>query len=265
MTREILDNKPQTNLLTDVWDQRKETFANAKAEPSEFRADELMGAMFRNGPGYHYIFDLYDLSLVHISPKVAEIHDLDPETVTFQDILNQVHPDDMPFVARAEEAAIRMFQDEIGIDKVKDYKISYCFRFRVKSGQYRLFSHQAVVLSTDNQGAISKALNIHTDISHLVSENNYQLSLIGMNGHPSYLNIDVEGPHSSAQSNNPKFSEREISVIRLIAKGLTSAEIGRRLTLSEYTIKNHRKRILKKSDCQNMSQLLSSGMLDGLL
>ena len=265
MTGETLDNEPKTTLLTEVWDKRSESFADKKTELAEFKADELMGAMFRSGPGYHYIFDLFDLSLVYISPKVAEIHDLDLEGVTFQDILNQIHPDDVPFVARAEETAIRLFQEEIGIEKVKDYKVSYCFRFRVKGGKYRLFSHQAIVLSTDERGAIGKALNVHTDISHLVARNNYQLSLIGMNGEPSYLNIEVDGQTSHTEPSKPKFSEREISVIRLIAEGLTSAEIGRRLTLSEFTIKNHRKRILKKSSCQNMSQLLSSCILDGLL
>ena len=38
-----------------------------------------------------------------MSPNIQEIHGVDPSTTTFQDILNLVHPDDMQFVAKAEE------------------------------------------------------------------------------------------------------------------------------------------------------------------
>ncbi|WGL15597.1 LuxR C-terminal-related transcriptional regulator [Microbulbifer bruguierae] len=265
MTEDSGSDKPQTELLTGVWEKRPELFTRRKTELTQFKLDELVSRVFSDGPHYHYVFDLFDLSLLYVSPEVENIHGLDAESVTFQDILQQIHPEDMDFVSRAEATAIRIFQQRIGIGKITDYKISYCFRFRVKDGSYHLFNHQAIVLSTDATGAIAKALNVHTDISHLAAENNYQLSLIGMNGEPSYLNIEVDGQLEAAQPSHPLFSKREVSVIRLVSQGLTSAEIAERLKLSEFTIKNHRKRILKKADCQNMNQLLGSCIVDGLI
>ncbi|WP_078083700.1 LuxR C-terminal-related transcriptional regulator [Microbulbifer mangrovi] len=260
-----LEQRPQTELLTGVWKNRSEMFAKRKTELAQLKIDELISSIFSNGAFYHYVFDLFDLDLVYVSPQVEQLHDLDLETITFQDILDQIHPEDMDFVARAEATAIRIFQQKIGIEKVTSYKISYCFRFRVKDGSYRLFNHQAIVLSTDARGAIGKALNVHTDISHLTAENNYRLSLIGMNGEPSYLDLEVDGSLEDATPSRPVFSEREMSVIRLVARGLTSAEIGKELALSEFTIKNHRKRILKKARCQNMSQLLATCITEGLI
>ncbi|MBN8429782.1 PAS domain-containing protein [Microbulbifer salipaludis] len=259
------DQNPQTQLLKDVWQSRKALFAKHQTELGKFRVDALISAIFSNGPFYHYVFDLSDLNLLYCSAEVEQIHGLKLESLTLQDILDQVHPEDMDFVSRAEATAIRLFQDKIGLHKITNYKVSYCFRFRVKGGDYRLFNHQAVVLTTDQQGRIGKALNVHTDISHLTDNNNRRLSLIGMNGEPSYLDLEVDGEVADPIPQPPRFTPREITVIQRIAKGMTSAEIGRELLLSEYTIKNHRKRILKKAGCQNMTQLIARCITEGLI
>ncbi|WP_043320022.1 LuxR C-terminal-related transcriptional regulator [Microbulbifer sp. HZ11] len=265
MASETKVQKSSGDMLTSVWDQRNALFAKNKTELAKLQVDEMVSRVFSNGPHYHYIFDLFDLELLYVSPQVEQIHDLNIATMTFQDVLALIHPDDMAFVANAESTAIRVMQQRVGMDKITDYKFSYCFRFRVKTGEYRLFNHQSIVLNTDDEGGIGKALNVHTDISHLTTENNYRLSLIGMNGEPSYLNIDVDNHPQKVDRDKPVFTEREISVIQLVSKGLTSAQIGEALSLSEYTIKNHRKRILKKAGCQNMSQLLASCAIEGLI
>ena len=54
-----------------------------------------------------------------------------------------------------------------------------------------------------------------------------------------------------------KISDREMDVVRLIAEGLNSEEIAKRLFLSEHTIKTHRKNILEKLDLNNTAELIS--------
>ncbi|GAB3153648.1 two component system response regulator [Micromonospora sonneratiae] len=49
-------------------------------------------------------------------------------------------------------------------------------------------------------------------------------------------------------------SSRELEVVRLVAEGLSNAEIGRRLHMSETTIKTYVSRILTKLDCANRVQ-----------
>ncbi|MCA0899926.1 MULTISPECIES: LuxR C-terminal-related transcriptional regulator [Microbulbifer] len=265
MATEEKEKAPDTGMLTEVWEQSDNVFAKGKTDLSRVPVDELVGRVFSNGPHYHYVFDLFDQELVYVSPLVEQVHDLKIGDMTFQSILDQIHPEDMDFVASAEATAIRLLQERIGMDKVTSYKVSYCFRFRAKGGEYRLFNHQSLVLDTDSHGRISKALNVHTDISHLTTKNNYRLSLIGMDGEPSFINLEVDNYSKAEQSNRPSFTERELSVIRLVSKGLTSAQIGEALSLSEYTIKNHRKRILKKAGCQNMSQLLANCVGEGVI
>ena len=54
-----------------------------------------------------------------------------------------------------------------------------------------------------------------------------------------------------------KISERELDVVRLIAEGLNSEEIAKKLFLSEHTIKTHRKNILEKLNLNNTAELVS--------
>ncbi|MGW0436258.1 response regulator [Micromonospora sp. NPDC003197] len=49
-------------------------------------------------------------------------------------------------------------------------------------------------------------------------------------------------------------TSREVEVVRLVAEGLSNAEIGRRLHMSETTIKTYVSRILTKLDCANRVQ-----------
>jgi DNA-binding NarL/FixJ family response regulator len=49
-------------------------------------------------------------------------------------------------------------------------------------------------------------------------------------------------------------SPREVEVLRLIARGLTNAEIATELVLSEHTIKTHVARILQKLDLRDRTQ-----------
>ena len=44
----------------------------------------------------------------------------------------------------------------------------------------------------------------------------------------------------------PRLTERELEVLRLVAQGLNNREIGRRLLISENTVKNHVRNMLEK-------------------
>jgi DNA-binding CsgD family transcriptional regulator len=51
-------------------------------------------------------------------------------------------------------------------------------------------------------------------------------------------------------------TKREIEVLTCIAKGETNKQIGERLYISTATVKQHRKRIKKKTECKNTVELL---------
>jgi transcriptional regulator EpsA len=61
----------------------------------------------------------------------------------------------------------------------------------------------------------------------------------------------------SALSSDHDLSEREVQIIDWVAMGKTNPEIGSILEISEFTVKNHLKRIFKKLDVYNRAQAVS--------
>ncbi len=64
-----------------------------------------------------------------------------------------------------------------------------------------------------------------------------------------------------------ELTERELEVFRLIARGLSNAEIGQQLYISDTTVKTHITHILQKLDLRDRVQAIvlayESGLLDG--
>lgn len=250
--------KPEIQTLHNVWSDNR---AVLETNNQQISFNELTNSIISTGPFSYYIIDFYDMSISHISDSLYEMHDFDPTKTTFNDILGAIHPDDIGFVIKAEEFLANYFSEKVGRDKLMSYKISYSHRARLKNGEYALFNHQALMLTLDEKGGYGKSLNIHTRIDHLSNISNYKISLIGLHGEPSYLNLSIDGNVEIPTS----FTRREVEIIKNIAEGLSSAEIADKLFIAESTVKKHRKNILAKADCKNTIQLVKTCILQGLI
>lgn len=250
----------EINKLKIVWDTGKKT-ATQKTILPEINFNTIISNIVSLGPYYSYIIDFFDGSISHISPSIQDIHGFDPQTVTLDDIIKSIHPEDMNFVAKAEEDNINFLFNTIGKEHVLHYKTNYSFRSKMKNGKYALLNHQAILLTLDDNGRFGKSLNIHTVINHITTTNSFTFSLIGLQGYPSYTDIKVCKDINLFTS----FSNREIEIIALIYKGLSNKEMAVALAVSEHTIKTHRKNINKKSNCKNATELINKCVASGLI
>lgn len=66
-------------------------------------------------------------------------------------------------------------------------------------------------------------------------------------------------------SNSKKLTEREKEVLYLVAEGLTNWEISKTLTISEHTVKEHRKKINQKLGTNNPIRMLVAARAKGLI
>lgn len=98
----------------------------------------------------------------------------------------------------------------------------------MRNGQFGLFNHQALMLTMDEKGGYGKSLNIHTRIDHLSSQNTYKISLIGLNGEPSFMNVNLEDNGEQ----KIEFSKCEIDIIKLISNGDSNDKIAEKLSIS---------------------------------
>ncbi|KUJ83809.1 LuxR family transcriptional regulator [Microbulbifer flavimaris] len=264
--------KPTTHALKSVWDAAREHLSAESADNDLVQLDNRLASAFCCGPNYHFVLDFSGMqpehgtpSIRHVSPSIKSVLGLDPGQVVLQDILDRMHPDDTEFVARAEQAAFDFIYGRIAADKRPKYKVSYCFRFKTAEGNYQLFNHQAMILTTDPAGRLARSLCIQTNIQHLTEQNNHCISVIGMSGEPSYLNLDISQMSAPTPVSGVLFTEREMEVIRLMSKGLTSRDIAKTLCIAANTVKNHRKNILNKSGCRNAGELITRCITEGIL
>jgi DNA-binding CsgD family transcriptional regulator len=58
------------------------------------------------------------------------------------------------------------------------------------------------------------------------------------------------------KSENQKLTPRELEVLKLLAKGFTSAEIADKLFIGENTVETHRRNLLSKFEAKNMAELI---------
>lgn len=74
-------------------------------------------------------------------------------------------------------------------------------------------------------------------------------------------------PHTSQSKFSGKrlLTHRQLQLIRLVAKGLTNKEIATSMNLSESTVKNHIRRILRQTDADNRFQAVDVVRATGYL
>lgn len=272
--------KPMTNLpqkrtakssthgqiLDAIYQSHQNYLAKASAPPAPLNFEEILSFFFCAGPFYYYILDSPTLTFERTSKSLQTLMGMDYQGQRLEAFLDRVHPDDMDFMLRCEDFVAEFLTTKVAAANIVKYKISYCLRERVRDGSYRLFLMQSITLSATEDGALLKVLGVHTDISHITTQNNYKISLIGMDGEPSYLGLDInERSSGNFWKTENLLSKSELRVIQLLADGLTAKEIGARLFVTAETIITHKKNAMQKTGCKNSNQLVAWCIRKGLI
>jgi DNA-binding NarL/FixJ family response regulator len=73
-----------------------------------------------------------------------------------------------------------------------------------------------------------------------------------------YIHQSAKGSPGRPTTKRPDLTLRQQHLVGLVAKGLTNKEIASQLSISEYTVKNHVRRIMKQLDAENRSQAVEA-------
>jgi DNA-binding NarL/FixJ family response regulator len=78
---------------------------------------------------------------------------------------------------------------------------------------------------------------------------------------------DVPGTavRGTTDINDTRFTSREMSILELIAKGLTNIQIATELHISKYTVAQHVAKMLERSGAINRTDLVSRSYTAGVL
>ena len=235
-----------------VWNQSF-TGQILRLEEAEKALQEKIIALFSVGDSYFMVFDLQEARMRYVSQDTAKVLGYDPEEVTIELLLDLMHPEDKPYFLR-NEAIIMEYFGRFPVEKKFDYKVRCDYRFLHKDGHYVRLLNQTIVFEMDEQGALISTMIMHTDISQYKKTGAPMLSIIGMNGEPSFENIQGDMlPLSPVAS---RFSAREQEVLVRLIDGKMSKEIAADLFISVETVNTHRRNMLAKSGAQNTPELI---------
>ena len=214
---------------------------------------------FLAGDSYYFVFNYHSLQCDVVSNEVETVHGCKPSEFDLLSMAEQIHPDDFPYFL-AIGGKIQAFLSQLPVEKVMKYKARYDVRYPKKNGDYVRILFQGIIMEHDDNGRLLRSFCIHTDINYLKKEGKPTLSFIGMDGEPSYIDVDLQNNIHNAKDD---FTNREKDVLKLLIEGKLSKQIGSILNISKQTVDTHRKNMLHKKQLGNTSELVSKAITHG--
>lgn len=209
------------------------------------------------------IFSYADLSIFHINQAAADYFGYTVEEIRNEGaslIISCFDDEPMKFMIDAAQLSANEFAHGNFKNLLNS---SFCFNNWVINNRQG-FKHRALLrvfpIELNEQGLPLTGMYLIHDINPFVKGNIWW-----------YRSVIGEKSFSYYQSEEGKFqqkdilSNREKSVLKLLATGLSSKEIGAQLHVSSHTIDNHRRRMLARTGAVDTSALIHIANLNGLL
>jgi DNA-binding NarL/FixJ family response regulator len=172
----------------------------------------------------------------------------DADEFTFDFILKNYHPKDLPLVLRIIKAGVNYcINNDVSQE---DFLLFVSYRVKKKDGTYVKVMRQTSIFETDGTGKMISNLSLLTDISFLDTSARIDWTI-----QADHLNTELF-KKEVYQVFDDFFTKREKEGIKLLDKNKTTTQIAKQLFISKHTVATHRKNILKKSNCSNREDLL---------
>jgi DNA-binding CsgD family transcriptional regulator len=214
------------------------------------------------GRSYYYVLNFHNMELDCVHGETKNVLGLGTNDFSLHNLLDRLSPLEYEGIVK-KERLIAGFRSK-NLNNISDYKIVHSFNVRDGKGNNKLVLHQSMPLSVNSEGIINQVIGVQTDITHLNLVKDQSISFINLNDGVSYRNVDpIQGFLSNEKEANINnhiskiLTPREIHICRLIAKGLNSNDISDQLKITTNTVNTHRRKILKKSNCTNSSELIN--------
>jgi DNA-binding CsgD family transcriptional regulator len=175
--------------------------------------------------------------------------------------LQKIHQDDLRTQQTIHPMMIDYFRSVP--DEYKNrYKFCFTYRYRRADGHNLMILQNNIFIKWDKLGNPIAKLILFTDISDYKKDDRVVFYISRINGEGI---SEVLLQRSFAGDQSVQMGTRELEIIDLIQRGNSSAEIAEHCELSELTVKNIRKVIMKKLGCRNQAHMVRLASLYGLI
>lgn len=246
------------NEAIKIWD--KTAVGNqVKSVLFDLEVQKRLLNIFSVGDYYYYIFNLKESKLDLLSEGASSILGYKHEELDISFLISKFHPEDQPWFLNIENKIIEFF-GKLTLEQIPNYKVRYDYRIRKSNGEYIRILQQVIVIQHSEVGGILKTFGVHTDISSLKMEGKPVLSFIGLNGEPSFIDVEIEKVFPIPFT---FLTNREQEILLLLVNGNETKEIAKALGISRETVGTHRKNLLNKTKARNTSEMISMAIRKG--
>ncbi len=225
----------------------------------EMEVHKKVLSFFQVGECYYFIFNAVRGELDYMHPCVYDVLGYTVDECSITEMMLRIHPEDVGSFLEFEQAAVDFFS-RLPPEKVLKYKVRYDLRVRKANGEYVRMLQQSTCIQHDETGAVLRTLCVHTDITHLKPGGPPVLSFVGLDGEPSFSNVEIRKMFTPARE---VLTRREKEILRLVLAGMPSREIAIHLNISKLTVDKHRKNMLKKTGIKSAAELVVRAVKEG--
>lgn len=226
------------------YDPKLSTYYNGTFDP------EIKNQLHPFSNQFYYVLDYWQKELIYIHPNVENVLGFTPGQLNYVTLMEIIHPEDLPLVMKSACLAINfvlrnpvhdLFENDVMLD----------FRVRDSSGNYFKVLRQIRPIKCDRLGNLLQTIATITDISNLK-----QSSAMDFRVSEGLRPIGAFNEELSVKY-RALFTHRELEMLDLLRKGLSSQEIADAFHLSKNTVDTHRRKMLRKARVKNTIELIA--------
>jgi DNA-binding CsgD family transcriptional regulator len=177
--------------------------------------------------------------------------------------LQSIHPEQIDLILHGVYPDITAFLLGLTDDQAKkSVLIQYNYQFRRKDGSYINLLEHVHVLELDNDGRPAVVLG---NVIMLQNTEMLPLRLTIKRFGQKEVSETVHSKVYTTLQSKQNITNREVEILRYLATGKTSKEIGQSLFISQHTVDTHRRNLLRKLDCNTVVELTKVAFQNALL
>ena len=216
----------------------------------------IIDTLYSAGPTAPYLVNLTNMRYPFMCNSIENILGIpasDFETKGVELLFNNIHPDDLKIMQAGIIPSFMALRKTMSLEDTKRLRYTYNYRFNHSTKGFINIMEQVIPLELDDQGAALLMFGIISDMSAYMQDKSMVATVSKLNKKDEYKTI----LHKDFLQDKPNIlTKREMDIVRLLAKGMTSRDIAEKLFISETTVSKHRQNMLSKTGKKNTQELV---------
>jgi len=222
---------------------------------------ETLSSNLLTAPPLIYLIDYRTSSYLIMTEAIKNIASYDPRDFLdggLEQLVAIFQPDDFNIYNTMVFPENIKFLKQYPTSMHNRFIFSYNFRVKNKDGEYVTILQRGNYITSPDSGLPLYSLGYVSDISAFKQDNTIYHTIDEVDkDHPLLIRKRLESNIFYPYEEDKILTRRERDILCFMAEGLSSKQIAARLKISENTIANHRKSMLKKTNTKNVAALIT--------